>query len=238
MMSEHFGPIKIFKQTEKPFRYIMLYSENGIDDPSSYRKFQQKLRWYQSLRSHPHIVDIEVIRLLQSKNVIKLESEMCIKKICLQIYTKYYNHTLEMAIDKKIKRNKRFRESDVVYVFKSLLDIWKFVAEEVNQKYTALFHIKNIYLTPEGYVRVYPFPIDIQFQSSPLKPKKASLASGSMLRTSEIQLELSPKKSSESRRSSDYSEVGSPKKIVRRLNSLDNLKDIGIILLQLMLLNK
>ena len=39
-MTEQFGPIKILKQTEKPFRYIMLYTENGIDDTLTLRKFQ------------------------------------------------------------------------------------------------------------------------------------------------------------------------------------------------------
>ena len=86
---------------------------------------------------------------------------MCIKKISLEIYTRYFNHTLEMAIDKKLIRNRRFKEADIIYVFKGLLDIWRHISEELNNKYVQLFDIRNIYLTPEGYIRVYPFPIDI-----------------------------------------------------------------------------
>ena len=68
-----------------------------------------------------------------------------------------------MAIDKKLIRNRRFKEADIFYVLKSLLDIWRYISEEMQNKYVQLFDIKNIYLTPEGYVRMYPFPIDIEF---------------------------------------------------------------------------
>ena len=55
------------------------------------------------------------------------------------------------------------------------------MSDEVNGKYVQVFDIRNIYLTPEGYVRVYPFPIDIEFESSPMKLKRASFVSGSMM---------------------------------------------------------
>ena len=66
-----------------------------------------------------------------------------------------------------------------------------------------------------------------------MKPKKSSFATGSMLKNSELQLEMSPKKTSYEER-----EVSSPLKVVRKLDAKDNLKDIGIILLRLLCLNK
>ena len=112
---------------------------------------------------------------------------MCIKKIGLEIYTRYYNHTLEMAIMRKINRVRRFKEADVFYVAKSLLDIWSHISEVMNGRYVQLFNLKNVYLSPEGYVKMYPFPIEIDFVSSPLKPKKLSKP-GSMIESEEVEL--------------------------------------------------
>lgn len=64
--SEQFGPVKVYKQATKPFKYIMLYIENGIDDRTTVMKMQEKLKWYKSLRSHPNIVEIEGVRMLES----------------------------------------------------------------------------------------------------------------------------------------------------------------------------
>lgn len=44
----------------------MLYTENGIDDRTTMMKMEEKLKWYKSLKPHPHIVDIEGLRLVQS----------------------------------------------------------------------------------------------------------------------------------------------------------------------------
>lgn len=118
---------------------------------------------------------------------------MCIKKVSLEIYTRYYNHTLEMAIQRKLKRNKRFREPDFFYVLSSLLNIWKHINEFLSNKYLEIFNIKNVFLSPEGYVKMFPFPIDIDFVSSPLKPKKHS-ATHSLILNEELHMEMSLKK--------------------------------------------
>ena len=156
---------------------------------------------------------------------------MCIKKISLEFYTRYYNHTLEMAIMKKVERNRRFKEADIFYVFRALLDIWKHISEELNGKYVELFNLKNVYLSPEGFVKMYPFPIEIDFVSSPLKPRRKK-GLGSILESEEVQVEVSPKKVQRS------ASINSPYKIVRQLSDKDSLKDIGIILYQLVFLNK
>jgi hypothetical protein len=59
-------------------------------------------------------------------------------------------------------------------VLNSLLDTWKHINEYLNNKYIEIFTVKHIYITPEGFVKVYPFPIDLGFVSSPLKPKKTT----------------------------------------------------------------
>ncbi len=52
---------------------------------------------------------------------------MCIKKIALELYSRYYNCTLEMGILRKLQRNKRFKEADLFYILSSLLEIWKHI---------------------------------------------------------------------------------------------------------------
>jgi hypothetical protein len=156
---------------------------------------------------------------------------MCIKKLTLEIYTRYYNHTLEMAISRKLARSKRFKEADVCYVLRSLLDVWKHISDEIDGKYVSLFNLNNVYLSPEGYVKMYPFPIDLEFVSSPLRTRKHAIQP-TMLLNEEVQVEISPKKSQVS------TTPGSPRRIVRQLSSRDNLRDIGTILFQLVLLKK
>lgn len=140
-----------------------------------------------------------------------------------------------MAIERKILRGKRFKESDIFYVLKSLIDIWKFISENVYNKYVSLFNINNVFLSPEGYVKIYPFPIDLNFVSSPLKPSGKFIRSNSLMENEEVQVEFSPKKSSTI--TSEHN-ISSPRKLIKQINEKDNLRDIGIILLQLVTLNK
>lgn len=99
-----------------------------------------------------------------------------------------------MAIHRKLKRNKRFKEADFFYVLASLLHIWKHINQFLTHKYVELFNIKNVFLSPEGYVKMYPFPIDIDFVSSPLKPKKTHSYTQSLLLNEEVHMEMSLKK--------------------------------------------
>jgi len=48
---------------------------------------------------------------------------MCIRKVSLDIYARYFNVTLEDTIDIKLRRGKRFREGDLFYILESLLSI-------------------------------------------------------------------------------------------------------------------
>lgn len=84
---------------------------------------------------------------------------MCIQKISLNIYAKYYNYTLEMAVLSKLKRNLRFREVDLLYILVCLLSIGRAVSEVIGRQYCGWFSLNNIYLSPEGFVKVYPFPL-------------------------------------------------------------------------------
>ena len=113
---------------------------------------------------------------------------MCIKKLALEIYTKYYYHTLEYAISRKLELNRRFKEADLFYVFSSLLEIWKHLNDVLYNKHVDLFNLKYVFLSPEGYVKMYPFPVDLNFVSSPLKPKSSHFQTKSFLQHEEVQM--------------------------------------------------
>ena len=142
-----------------------------------------------------------------------------------------------MGILRKLKRNKRFKEADLFYVLMSLLAIWRHLTKQVNGKYIALFNLRNVYLSPEGYVKMYPFPITLDYVSSPLRPKKSlSLArTNSIVESEEVEVVITPKKVGkvDSRLLFD-----TPSQVPRQLTENDSLRDIGVILLQLVLLNK
>lgn len=113
---------------------------------------------------------------------------MCIKKLALEIYTKYYYHSLEYAISRKLELNRRFKEADLFYVFNCLLEIWNNLNDVLYNKHIDLFNLKNVFLSPEGYVKMYPFPIDLDFVSSPLRPKKTHSHTKSFLQHEEVQM--------------------------------------------------
>ncbi len=102
---------------------------------------------------------------------------MCIQKLHLDIYAKYYNYTLHMAIDSKIKRLKRFREGDLVYILFALLSVGRTYESILSNQFCGWFNLNNVYMTPEGFVKVYPFPLNCdirQGQRNSQSPKKSN----------------------------------------------------------------
>lgn len=120
-----------------------------------------------------------------------------------------------MAIERKITRGKCFKEGDIFYVLKSLVDIWKYISDHLHNKYVTLFNIKNVYLSPEGYVKMYPFPIDLDFVSSPLRPASKISRSSSLMENEEVQIDFSPKKSSIA--TSEHL-ISSPRRVAKQTN--------------------
>jgi len=48
----------------------------------------------------------------------------------------------------------------------------KFLHENTENNYTGLFSIKNIYLSPEGFIKIYPFPLDFDLHVKGRSPKR------------------------------------------------------------------
>jgi hypothetical protein len=159
--------------------------------------------------------------------------DMCIQKLNLDIYAKYYNYTLDMAVEAKLKKFLRFREADLVYILISLLSIGKAFDLMVNSQASGWFSLNNIYITPEGFVKIYPFPLHCELKSgngihrsieSPHKHTK------SFLENEEVVLHLS-RKTSDSNNSSNIT-------IPRKPTGKDDLRDIGLLIFQLLILNR
>lgn len=89
---------------------------------------------------------------------------MCIQKISLDIYAKYYNYTLDMAVASKLKRFLKFREADLTYVLFSLLSVGKAFNLMMGGQSSGWFNLKNIYITPEGHIKIYPFPLHYELR--------------------------------------------------------------------------
>lgn len=73
---------------------------------------------------------------------------MCIQKINLDLYAKYYNYTLDMAVASKLKKFLKFRERDLAYILASLLSVGKNVHQIIGGQASGWFTTRNIYITP------------------------------------------------------------------------------------------
>lgn len=71
---------------------------------------------------------------------------MCIKDRRVHTYCSYYNFTLEEAIGKKKMTGSTFPESELLYIFGSLLDL----AAQLEKRGIAIadYRPDNIYLSP------------------------------------------------------------------------------------------
>lgn len=142
----------------------------------------------------------------------------------LDLYASYYNHTLENTIDIKLKRSLRFKEGDLFYILDSLLSVASIMHEKLGKIYTGLFSLKDVFISPDGFIKIYPYPIEFEVASKVGGMRKAHSYTESG--NEELVLHLS-------RKTSDT--TSSPQK---EKNEKDDLKEIGLILLQLILLNK
>lgn len=85
---------------------------------------------------------------------------MCIQKLHLDIYAKYYNYTLEMAVKSKFKNEKKFRQADLYYVLSSLLSVSQMMNGIIGSQPCNWFKINRIFISPEGTIKIYPFPLE------------------------------------------------------------------------------
>ena len=86
---------------------------------------------------------------------------MCSETIVIDHYAKFYNYTLVNAIENKKNRRKMFRNEDLLYIMGSMVDIALILQEKSSQEYWNLFRSDKVFLSTEGFIKVYPFRINI-----------------------------------------------------------------------------
>lgn len=73
----------------------------------------------------------------------------------LKVFCRYYFFTLEEAILKRVKRQTKFPEEDILYTIKTLVSVYE-TFHEWNNTDCELFRTTSIFLTPEGFLKIYP----------------------------------------------------------------------------------
>ena len=146
-------------------------------------------------------------------------TELCSNSLEFDSYARYHNYTLENAIECKQAREKHFKEADLLYIMGSLLHVGEKINSILGKSYRALFKTYKIYLSTEGYVKLYPFQL-VGIANNSLIRTQEDLATNSSM---EVEVNLTPKKGGEEERSRNYK---------------DDLKDLALLIIQLILLNK
>ena len=83
--------------------------------------------------------------------------DLCSNSILFDVYARYHNYTLENAIQCKISNNKMFRDADLFYIMMSLIEVALRVSQILDRNYLGLFRTDKIYLSTDGYIKIYPF---------------------------------------------------------------------------------
>ena len=79
LMTEQFGPITIFRQDKKPYRYYLRHRETAIEDAKTYQRLKAKEQWYKQLPEHKNMVGLELVSLRKSKCIIS-QSMICVSR--------------------------------------------------------------------------------------------------------------------------------------------------------------
>ena len=85
--------------------------------------------------------------------------DLCSRTVCFDSYAIYHNYTLKQAIQCKIEANRQFKEEDLLYVMGNLLTVGDKITSVMGPGYRGLFRASNIFLSFEGYIKVYPFTL-------------------------------------------------------------------------------
>ena len=86
----------------------------------------------------------------------------------MECYSRYHNYTLHNAINNKRNCRKMFKDGDLVYIFSSLADAAHRISEHTDNNYLGLFKATKVFLSTEGFVKLYPFRICQQNLTSQL----------------------------------------------------------------------
>ncbi len=85
--------------------------------------------------------------------------DLCSNTLEFDSYGRYHNYTLENAIACKLEREKHFKEADLFYIMDSLLKVGDKLNNILGKSYKGLFKPYKVYLSTEGYVKMYPFQL-------------------------------------------------------------------------------
>ncbi len=59
-----------------------------------------------------------------------------------------------------------FRDGDLLYIFSSLVDVASKVSTVLERHFIGLFRANKVYLSTEGYIKIYPFRLMAQSTNS------------------------------------------------------------------------
>lgn len=86
-----------------------------------------------------------------------LEMELCSNLLCFDVYAKYHNFNLIDAIHSKINHKKNFPEPNLLYILLCLVSAGVKFKDAGGKQYFGVFKCDKVYLTTEGYIKIYPF---------------------------------------------------------------------------------
>jgi hypothetical protein len=102
------------------------------------------------MRGHKNMVKVSITS-------IETDNNMCTQTTVLNSYARYHNYTLKDAIACKLRCAKMFRDEDLLYMFIALSGVGSLLHMALEHNYIGAFKADRVYLSTEGYVKVYPF---------------------------------------------------------------------------------
>lgn len=150
MEDPNLGPIDIFRCNTTPYDYLLDYKKQFVENDERVKKYLQLTSQIKNM-DHKNLVKIHLCQLQE-------EVHVCIKNKQVHTYCSYYNFTLAEAINKKKIQECRFPEAELVYIMGCLVELALFLKRfgiAVGD-----YRPGNIYLSPEGYLKVYLLEVE------------------------------------------------------------------------------
>ena len=86
-------------------------------------------------------------------------NDLCSKAAIIDVYARYHNYTLENAIKCKATQQKLFRDGDLLYLLDSLAAAAHKLDQAGLQHYLGTFKDNKVYISTEGFLKLYPFRV-------------------------------------------------------------------------------
>ena len=93
----------------------------------------------------------------------------------IDAYARYHNYTLRHALHCKQKNQKMFRDADLLYILDSLAAAaHTLTPPDLHHPYQGLFRDHRVFLSTEGFLKVYPFRLHTSPHASQLSLAETS----------------------------------------------------------------